>query len=117
MAHNAMTDDWEPFKNEIYSLYIVENRHLLGDEGVIELMDSRFKFKRSQVILCVKLEGNIAVVLTGFRKSAYETRLKKWGFKKYSKGTLAEDYKIAATESTRPRLVGVTFKTTCLGNG
>ena len=47
MSHNAMTNDWERFKNEIYSLYIVENRPLLGDEGVIKLMDSRFKFKKS----------------------------------------------------------------------
>jgi hypothetical protein len=34
-------------------------------------------------------------VLTGFRKSGYETRFKKWGFKKYSKGIPADDFKIA----------------------
>ena len=47
MSHNTTADDWERFKNEIYSLYIVHNRPLLGDDGVIKLMDSRFQFKKS----------------------------------------------------------------------
>ena len=37
----------------------------------------------------------MALVLNGFRKSAYETRFKKWGFEKYAKRTAADDFKIA----------------------
>jgi hypothetical protein len=33
--------------------------------------------------------------LIGSRKSGYETRFRKWGFQKYSKGTSANDFKIA----------------------
>ncbi|RYP35223.1 hypothetical protein DL767_003889 [Monosporascus sp. MG133] len=86
MSHNLTTDDWARFKTEIYSLYIVENRPLPGDNGVIKLMDTRFNFKKS--------------------KSQYETRLKEWGFEKYSKGTPAEDFKIASYRVNKAKTCG-----------
>jgi hypothetical protein len=46
------TEAWERFKDTIYKLYIVENRTLEGDDGVIMSMDSSFNFKKSRVIPC-----------------------------------------------------------------
>ncbi|KAK3346487.1 Clr5 domain-containing protein [Lasiosphaeria hispida] len=74
MSRSLATDDWARLKDKIYSLYIVENRSLLGEDGVIKLMEDHFDFKKS--------------------KSQYETRFKEWGFAKYSKGIPA-DFKIA----------------------
>ncbi|RYP50199.1 hypothetical protein DL768_004220 [Monosporascus sp. mg162] len=86
MSCNLTTDDWARFKTEIYSLYIVENRPLPGDDGVIKLMDARFNFKKT--------------------KSQYETRFKEWGFEKYSKGTPAEDFKIANYRVNKAKTCG-----------
>ncbi|KFA79216.1 hypothetical protein S40288_02350 [Stachybotrys chartarum IBT 40288] len=62
MSRLNVAKDWETWKNAIQTLYIVENRHLEGEQGVIEEMARRHNFQAS--------------------KNQYERHLKRWGFSK-----------------------------------
>ncbi|KAF2799217.1 hypothetical protein K505DRAFT_221623, partial [Melanomma pulvis-pyrius CBS 109.77] len=55
---------WESQKSNIRHLYLVENKPLEGENGVIDTMGMNHDFSAS--------------------KAQYETRLKKWGFRKYA---------------------------------
>jgi len=49
MCDNPPSDDWARFKDVIRYLYIVENRHLGGPNGVMDLMSKRFGHKKTSV--------------------------------------------------------------------
>ena len=46
------------------------------------------------------------MVLTGSRKSQYETRFREWGFRKYSKGTRPNDWKIVSYKVDKAKRLG-----------
>ncbi|RYP49053.1 hypothetical protein DL769_011128 [Monosporascus sp. CRB-8-3] len=87
MSRPAAADEWDRYKNEIYTLYIPKNLPLEGPHGVIEVMRQRFGFDAS--------------------KTQYEYRLKKWGFRKYIKGTQSKVFQIVLHkfESAKARLI------------
>ncbi|KAH7067905.1 ankyrin repeat-containing domain protein [Paraphoma chrysanthemicola] len=60
--------DWESHKSTIHRLYVMENKPLTACGGLMDIMSGRYGFSAS--------------------KSQYETRLKKWGFRTYSKGAV-----------------------------
>ncbi|KFA51399.1 hypothetical protein S40293_03259 [Stachybotrys chartarum IBT 40293] len=62
MSRLNVAKDWETWKNAIHTLYIVEDRRLEGEQGVIEEMARRHNFQAS--------------------KSQYEGHLKRWRFSK-----------------------------------
>ncbi|KAH8891608.1 hypothetical protein GQ53DRAFT_823628 [Thozetella sp. PMI_491] len=78
---------WERFKEEIHSLFIIDNQPLDGANGVIEQMKARHKFEAT--------------------KAQYEVRLRKWGFGKYAKGTNPKDWQIVLhkVQSAKRKLV------------
>jgi len=47
MSYSLATDDWTRLKDEIHRLYILENKTLLGEGGVIKSMEEQFGFKKS----------------------------------------------------------------------
>ena len=47
MSRNTATDDWARHKDDIRRLYILENKPLLGEGGVIESMKEQFGFDKS----------------------------------------------------------------------
>jgi hypothetical protein len=75
--------DWIAHKDTIQTLYLEEDRKLLGPEGVMEVMLNRHQFSATYVLRfhLIGVDG----ILTVFRKSQYETMFRKWGFRKNMK--------------------------------
>ena len=85
MPANASTRDipdeeWEERKELIRELYIDQNRSLQGDNGVMQHLAQKSNFLARYWL---DNEANEAYVADFNSKSQYETRLKKWGFRKY----------------------------------
>ncbi|KAK0718438.1 ankyrin repeat-containing domain protein [Lasiosphaeria miniovina] len=97
MSGPVTSDTWDAVREVLRELYLTEDRPLVGPDGVIEVMRERHSFLAS--------------------KAQYETRFRKWGFRKYSKSKKREDWlaisrkfeaakaKVAKTGSSKePRL-------------
>ncbi|KAI3324108.1 ankyrin repeat-containing domain protein [Xylariaceae sp. AK1471] len=57
-------EEWELHKETIEQLYLKQDKTLLGPDGVMEIMEKTYNFSAS--------------------KAQFETRLKKWEFRKYA---------------------------------